>query len=178
MDARWIWVGLYAASVLVANLTLNRFYDVGWLGQLSLGTVFFAAVFTLRDRLHTYGLQTVFIAIGLAVVVNVVAAWQLGTPVRFILASFVAILASELADTVVYQRLIARTWITRALASNAVSVPLDSILFGLLAFYGSMGHSEVAQIIWADIVFKTLIAGALALVLMHGVRARSSLATS
>lgn len=160
-----LWVALYIASILAANLTLDRFIDLGVFGMLSMGTVFFAAVFTLRDRLHGYGLRVVFIAIAAALAVNLIAAIALGTPLRFLVASFVAILFSELADTAAYQRMINRSWLRRALTSNAISIPLDSLLFTLIAFYGIMSNAEITQIIWADILFKTLIAAALALAL-------------
>lgn len=161
----YLWITLYVASILAANLTLDKFIDLGPFGMLSMGTVFFAAVFTLRDRLHSYGLRVVFIAIAAALAVNLAVAVALDTPMRFLLASFVAILISELADTAAYQRMMKYSWLSRALASNAISIPLDSLLFTLIAFYGLMSNTEITQIIWADILFKTLIAGALAVAL-------------
>lgn len=161
----YLWITLYIASILAANLTLDNFIDLGPMGMLSVGTVFFAAVFTLRDRLHSYGLRIVFISISAALAVNLCVALALGTPLRFLVASFIAILLSELADTATYQKMINRSWLSRALTSNAISIPLDSLLFTLIAFYGLMSTTEIAQIIWADILFKTLIAGSLALLL-------------
>lgn len=160
--ARYLLIGLYVLSILLANLTLNRFIALPLYGQLSVGTVFFAAVFTLRDRIHRHGLKAVYLAIGLALVVNALAAYFTGTPWRFIGASFLAILVGELADTGVYQRLLHRSWWVRVLSSNAVSVPLDSVLFTLLAFYGDMSWNMILQIIFADIVVKYLIAALLA----------------
>lgn len=171
-----LWIALYVASILLANLTLDKFIELPALGDfpafgmLSVGTLFFAFVFTLRDKLHQFGLPTVFLAIGLALVVNAGAAIWLDTPFRFIAASFIAIAASELADTAMYQKLMARSWLTRALTSNAISVPLDTILFTLLAFYGVMSSQEMLEIIYADLVFKTLIAAALAVVLALGIK--------
>ncbi|UQN07736.1 VUT family protein [Deinococcus sp. QL22] len=152
-------IALYALSILLANLTLNSFIPLPVFGLLSVGTIFFAAVFTLRDRIHQAGgLRAVYIALALALVVNTLFALVTGTPWRFIGASFLALLIGELADTGVYQRLIHRNWWTRVLASNAVSVPLDSILFTVLAFYGDMSNRDIAQIIFADILAKFLIA--------------------
>ncbi|SEI84691.1 hypothetical protein SAMN04488058_10234 [Deinococcus reticulitermitis] len=162
-------ITLYAASILLANLTLDQFIALPLYGQLSVGTVFFAAVFTLRDRIHRAGgLRAVYIAIALALLVNTLAAALLGTPLRFIGASFLAILVGELADTAVYQRLLHRSWWTRVLSSNAVSVPLDSVLFTLLAFWGDLSPDMILQIIFADILAKYLIAALFAL------RARSA----
>lgn len=163
-----LWTVLYVLSILLANLTLNKFIALPIYGQLSVGTIFFAAVFTLRDRIHQSGVRYVFVAIGLALVVNTLAALYTGTPARFILASFLAILAGELADTAVYQRLIDKSWWTRVLSSNAVSVPIDSVLFTLLAFWGDMTPSFILQIIVADIVIKYAIAALLAVRARHG----------
>jgi uncharacterized PurR-regulated membrane protein YhhQ (DUF165 family) len=157
-------IGLYALAILLANLTLNHFIPLPVFGMLSVGTLFFAAVFTLRDHIHRAGgLTAVYFAIALALTVNVVAAIWLDTPMRFIGASFLAILVSELADTAVYQRLIHRSWWTRVLASNAVSVPLDSVIFTLLAFYGDMSNREMAEIVFADVLAKFVIAAVFAI---------------
>ncbi len=156
-------IALYALSILLANYTLNQFIDLPLYGKLSVGTIFFAAVFTLRDRIHQAGgSRAVYLAIALALLVNTVFALVTYTPWRFIGASFLAILVGELADTAVYHRLIKRSWWTRVLASNAVSVPLDSVIFNLLAFYGDMPNSTIAQIIFADILAKYLIAAVIA----------------
>lgn len=165
-------IALYAGSILLANLTLNQFIPLPVFGLLSVGTVFFAAVFTLRDRIHrTGGLRAVYIAIAAALIVNTLAALLTGTPWRFIGASFLAILVGELADTAVYQRLIERSWWTRVLTSNAVSVPLDSILFTLLAFYGDMSPRDILQIIFADILAKYTIAALFAFRVRQATRA-------
>jgi uncharacterized PurR-regulated membrane protein YhhQ (DUF165 family) len=168
-------IALYAASILLANLTLNRFIPLPLFGLLSVGTIFFAAVFTLRDRIHRAGgLNAVYAAIALALLVNTVAALLLDTPWRFVGASFLAILVGELADTAVYQRLIGKSWWTRVLASNAVSVPLDSVLFTLLAFWGDMSGRDLAQIIFADILAKYAIAALFALRVRRMARALPS----
>ncbi|MVN85771.1 VUT family protein [Deinococcus sp. HMF7620] len=168
-------IALYALSILLANLTLNKFIPLPVYGLLSVGTIFFAAVFTLRDRIHRAGgLKAVYIAIAAALVVNTAAALVTDTPWRFIGASFLAILVGELADTAVYQRLIQRSWWTRVLASNAVSVPLDSILFTLLAFWGDMSGGEMTQIIFADILAKYLIAALLAFRVGRAARAAAA----
>ncbi|MBS9777533.1 MAG: VUT family protein [Gammaproteobacteria bacterium] len=148
----------YVLSVLFANLTLNSFIPLPYFGQLSVGTIFFAAVFTLRDRIHAAsGLSPVYFAIACALIVNVVTAYMLGTPSRFIIASFLAILISELADTAIFQQLRDKKWGVRVLSSNAVSVPLDTVLFTFLAFYGIESIGFMMEIIYADIIVKYLI---------------------
>lgn len=44
------------------------------------------------------------------------------------------------------------------LASNGVSVPIDSAVMTMIAFYGVMSGREMVEIIFADILAKYLIA--------------------
>lgn len=172
----YLWTALYVLAVLCANLTLNNFIPLPYFGMLSVGTLFFGAVFTLRDRLHTFGLPAVYRAIGLALIVNFTAGWFLmadePSRTRFLIASFVAILISELTDTAIYHRLMNKTWITRAISSNAISIPLDTILFTYMAFYGVMSQYDMLQIIFADLVFKTVIATIVAALMYAGMLKR------
>jgi len=161
--ARTLLLLPYVGSVLLANVFLDTFIALPLFGLLSVGSIFFAAVFTLRDALHTYGLRTVYWAIALALLVNAAYGhWIAHISTRFLLASFLSILLSELLDTALFARLHRQRWHTRVLASNAVSVPLDSTAFTLLAFSGVMGVWEMAQIIYADILGKYAIAALLA----------------
>jgi len=161
--ARFGWLAAYVLAVLCANVLLDSFIQLPGFGLFSIGSIFFAAVFTLRDRLHGYGLPTVFLGIALALLVNTLyGQWVAQIPPRFLLASFSAILLGELADTAVFERLRQHPWHVRVLSSNAVSVPLDSTAFTLLAFVGMMSTYDMLQIIFADIIGKYLIAAALA----------------
>lgn len=145
----------YVLSVLLANIYLADFIPLPFYGKLSIGTIFFAVIFTLRDRIHhNGGIKAVLIAIACAVVVNTASAIYMETPWRFVFASFFAILCSELADTAVFQRFSHRAWGFRVMSSNALSVPLDTLLFTVIAFYGIMNFSEMLQIMYADIVVK------------------------
>lgn len=170
----YFWTALYVGAILLANMTLNQFIPLPVFGLLSVGTLFFGAVFTLRDRLHDFGLAAVYRAIGAALVVNVVVGWVLmesePNRMRFIVASFVAILVSELADTAIFQSLLRRTWLYRALSSNAVSIPLDTVLFNIMAFYGIMSWQEIGQIMFGDLVFKGLIATLVAFAIYFGLK--------
>ncbi len=152
-------VFLYAVSILLANITLDIFVPLPFYGMLSVGTIFFAAIFTLRDKIHFYGgLNLVYKAIFIAIIVNIAVSYWLNVPNRFIFASFLSITASELADTAIFHRFQHKHFATRVLSSNALSVPLDSVLFTFLAFYGVLPLTEMWQIIYADIVVKYTIA--------------------
>lgn len=157
----YLWLIAYVAAVLLANVFLDTFIPLPWFGLLSLGTVFFAAVFTLRDRLHQYGLRPVLIAIALALLVNTAYSHYFATPTRFLIASFAAILIGEIAATMAFQKLKNRTWAIKALCSNAVGVPLDSTAFTLLAFAGVLAPNIMVQIVFADVVAKFSIAALL-----------------
>ena len=148
---------LYVLAVLGANLTVMTLIPLPVFGFVSVGTLFFGATFTLRDRLHHKGLRFVLSAIAIAVAVNCLAAYYTGTPWRIILASFVAILLSELTDTGIYQRNIKKAWLYRVMVSNSISVPLDTILFLLIAFYGEMPNEVIVGILVGDTITKYVI---------------------
>ena len=61
---------------------------------------------------------------------------------------------SETADTEIYQKLIKRSWMERVIGSNLVSIPLDSILFNIIAFYGVFAYGMLIAIIFGEIVAK------------------------
>ncbi len=93
----------------------------------------------------------------------------LDVPWRIIVASCLAILLAEAADTEVYHRLRGHGWYRRVAGSNAVSIPLDSIIFTVTAFAGVFAVGMIVEIVWGDIVAKAAV-GTLA-ALWHGPRA-------
>ena len=95
---------------------------------------------------------------------------------RIILASFVAIVLSEAADTEVYQRLLHRSWLQRVAGSNLVSIPLDSLLFNLIAFWGVFAPSMLVAIIFGEIVTKFTTGGLAALGWAPHARAKTAAA--
>jgi uncharacterized PurR-regulated membrane protein YhhQ (DUF165 family) len=149
-------MSVYVAATVLANYTLDAFLPVGPWFLINVGTLFFGVTFTQRDRIHRFGRPTVYATIVVAAIANVVAALSLGTPLRYVAVSFLAIVASESADTEVYQRLLARRWLTRVASSNAVSAPIDTILFTVLAFAGAPFATAgwMAQVIVTDVIVK------------------------
>jgi uncharacterized integral membrane protein (TIGR00697 family) len=107
---------------------------------------------------------------------NVVAAAATGTPMRFIVASFSAIVLAEAADTEVYHRLRERSWAARVLASNAVSVPIDTVVFVSIAFAGSLPFRDIREIFVNDVLWKFGMAALIASNVTRGQRARWSAA--
>jgi uncharacterized PurR-regulated membrane protein YhhQ (DUF165 family) len=82
---------------------------------------------------------------------------------RIVAASLIAIVLAESADTEIYQHFISNTWGMRVLKSNSVSIPLDSLLFNLIAFAGIFSTMELASIIFGEIVFKAAVSAVTAL---------------
>jgi uncharacterized PurR-regulated membrane protein YhhQ (DUF165 family) len=146
----------YVAATLMANFTLDSFIPLGDFFLLNVGTLFFGLTFTQRDRVHRHGRRAVYSMIFVAACANVALAAALGTPLRYVAVSFFTILVAETADTEVYQRLLKRRWLTRVAASNAVSAPLDTVIFTLLAFWGEEFATTawLSQVIITDLLVK------------------------
>jgi len=149
-------VTVYVACTLLANYTLDSFLPIGGFFLLNVGTLFFGITFTQRDRVHRFGRRTVYQMILIAAVANVVLGAALGTPLRYVAVSFLSIVIAETADTEVFQRLKDRRWLTRVATSNALSAPLDTIIFTVLAFWGEPFATPawMTQVIVTDVLVK------------------------
>ena len=149
-------MSVYVVCTLLANYTFDSFLPVGEFFLVNVGTFFFGITFTQRDRVHRYGRTAVYTMIAFAAVANVALALMLGTPLRYVAVGFLAILLSETADTEIYQRLLRRRWLTRVASSNAVSAPLDTVLFTVLAFAGAPFATAgwMVQVIATDVIVK------------------------
>ena len=147
-------MSIYILAVLAANYTATWFVPLPVFGMLSVGTLIFGVTFTQRDRVHRFGRRPVYLMIFLAALGMVLESVFLGVEWRIILASFIAIVLSETADTEIYHKLLHRSWIQRVTGSNLVSIPLDSLLFNLIAFAGVFAPAMLASIIFGEIVTK------------------------
>lgn len=145
---------IYIAAVLIANYTATWFIPMPVFGMVSVGTLVFGVTFTQRDRVHRFGRRPVYLMILGAALGMVGESVFLGVEWRIIAASFIAIVLSETADTEVYQKLLNRPWLQRVAGSNLVSIPLDSLLFNLIAFAGVFEPVMLAGIVFGEIVAK------------------------
>lgn len=175
-----IVVAAYVAAQMLSDVLSLK---IAWVAGFSVdvGTVIYPFTFTLRDLVHKLlGRRAARVLIITAAVVNVLMAglfafaawlppdptWKLQgefaavlTPVwRIVIASIVAELVSELIDTEVYHLWVTRVtrryqW-ARVLTSNAVSVPLDSLIFCWGAFGGLLPPVTVWSIFWANVLVK------------------------
>lgn len=148
------------------------------------GTFIYPFTFTLRDMIHKkYGKHTAQKIIIIAAVINLVMAaffafitwlpadiqWGLQTEFaailgplwRIVLASIIAEVVSELIDTEAYSFFVSKItskhqWL-RVLFSNSIAIPIDSIIFVFIAFYGLVPMSVIWSIIAVNIIVKIAI---------------------
>ncbi len=173
-------VSAYIAAQMMADITSLKI--VMFLGlSMDAGTFIYPITFTLRDLVHkTVGAKGARVLIITAAAINLLMAglfWFVarlpGDPMvgpqsefavvlapvwRIVIASIVAEVIAELIDTEVYRLWVAKVtaryqW-ARVLSSNAVSVPLDSLVFSWGAFGGVMPHAVVWSIVAANILVK------------------------
>jgi uncharacterized PurR-regulated membrane protein YhhQ (DUF165 family) len=158
-----IWPIIYIIAVLVANYTAIWFVPLPVFGLIAIGTLLFGVTFTARDYAHSLGRPRVYLMILVAVLASSALAVAGNVPWRIVVASAIAIAVSELADTEVYQKLLAHRWLIRVLGSNAISIPLDTVLFNILAFVGVFDFGTIVSIVVGEIIVKFLVGGVVAL---------------
>ena len=185
-------IGTYVMAQAIADIGATKLIEIGG-AVMPGGTFIFALTFTLRDMIHKrLGREWARIAIFTAAALNVLLAvymlilsrlpspdfFALGDSWNAIFAivpaitigSIVAELASELTDTEAYHfwktRFPAAPQWSRVLVSNAVSLPIDSIVFTLLAFvllppvFGAEAMpfgAAVTRIASGQILYKTAV---------------------
>ncbi len=153
-------VASYIAAQMVADIASLKIGVVAGLA-VDMGTFIYPITFTLRDLVHkTLGKRNAQVLIVTAGVINlfmvVYLMWSAAVPSdpqsfggpefstvfaplwRIVVASILAEVVSELTDTEVYQWFIEKVtpryqWL-RVLVSNSISVPVDNLVFVLLAF--------------------------------------------
>jgi len=153
------------------------------LGPFSMdaGTLIYPFTFTLRDMVHKIaGIKAARTLIIVAAIVNIFMAlffWLVSnmapdsfvgeqlefgyvlSPIwRIVAASIIAEVFAEMVDTEAY-----RLWVdkvthkyqwARVLLSNSISVPIDSLIFVVIAFYGVLPNEVVISILIANILLK------------------------
>lgn len=158
--AALIATSAYIAAQMVADIASLKIGVVFGLA-VDMGTFIYPLTFTLRDVVHKilgkHNAQTLIILAG---VINLLMAaylaWAAGVPSdptwglgesfsailgpvwRIVIASILAEIVSELLDTEIYHWFVTRVttryqW-ARVLTSNAISVPIDTAIFTVLAF--------------------------------------------
>lgn len=154
-----IYAILYILCIIAANLTASTIIELPIIQQFGLGTLFFGPIFTLRDIVHQRkGKIFSYKMIAVAVIVNIFIGILGAFDLRILLASVVAMALSELMDTKVFHEAANNYWYIRVLQSNIISIPLDTILFTIIAFYGIWDITVMIKVIIGNIVIKFVMA--------------------
>ena len=173
---------IYVVIGMLSNISSLRIIKV--LGiSMDAGTLLYPLTFTLRDLIHKKSdKKTAIHIVYIGVVMNLlmfivffivsklpadmlvgdqkefgqvlVASW------RIIIASIVAMFIAEIADSQIYEWYadkFKKYQFMRVLTSNFISVPLDSIIVTLIAFYGVMPNSVLISITLVNIAIKYII---------------------
>lgn len=190
-------VACYAGAQMLADISSLKIGVIAGLA-VDMGTFIYPITFTLRDMVHkvlgkknaqtliiTAALINVFMAVYLAWAASVPSdpSWGLGEafsailgPIwRIVFASIAAEVVSELIDTEVYHWFVTKVttryqW-ARVLVSNSVSIPIDSLVFAVLAFAPLPGLEDHFlslpwEVVWQIFLFNMLVKYAVTLVSM------------
>lgn len=177
-------VGLYLLAQIIADVTAFKMIELFGLA-IPAGSMIYALSFTNRDLAHKQiGYKGTITLIWAAGIINILMAayfvmtiylpspdWfpfseeyaiVLGIVPRIVIASIMAEMLSQILDTYVYQKWWeakpnAPQW-TRVLISNMVSIPLDSLIFGVIAFAGTYTVGQLVSLVTGQIVFKAALA--------------------
>ncbi|MFN8469220.1 MAG: queuosine precursor transporter [Caldilineaceae bacterium] len=187
MKERTLWryydvaVALFVASLLTANIIAVKLVEIGPL-ILPAGVVIFPVSYILGDILtEVYGFRWARRAIWLGFIGNLVAVvaiwiagllpspafWQnqgawdtiLGFTPRLLLASFVAYLVGEFANSTILAKM--KIWTkgkhlwTRTITSTVVGQGLDSLVFVVIAFGGLMVPVAIITTVVSQWLFKS-----------------------
>ena len=187
----FIAVGVYVGVQVISQITSLKI-GTTFGRAVDMGTFIYPITFTLRDLIHkAAGRSAARIAIFTSAGVNLFLAlylsWVAGAPSdssyalgaefsavlgplwRIVIASLLAMVVSELIDTEVYHwwvtKITTRYQWARVLVSNAISVPVDNLIFAVGAFAPlfflsqhqqdiSLPWSAVWDIFWVNLAIK------------------------
>ena len=179
-NAGIVVISLYIAAQLLSDIASLKITLIAGF-SMDAGTFIYPLTFTIRDLIHKrLGKQVARTVIFIAAGINLFMAlffqftawlpqdpsWGLGRefaavlgPVwRIVIASIVAEIISELIDTEIYhlwqKRITEKYQWMRVLSSNAVSVPVDSLIFCWGAFGFALPHDVVWSIFFANVIVK------------------------
>ena len=176
-------ISIYIAAQLLSDIASLKITLIAGF-SMDAGTFIYPVTFTIRDLVHKrLGISAARSVIILAAVINLFMAvffhfvarlpqdpaWGLGKefaailgPVwRIVIASILAEVFSELIDTEVYHlwqsRITKKFQWMRVLSSNAVSIPIDSLIFCWGAFGFVLPADVVWSIFWANVIVKSVV---------------------
>jgi uncharacterized integral membrane protein (TIGR00697 family) len=176
-------IAFYVAAQILSDIGSLKIAMIAGF-SIDAGTFIYPITFTIRDLVHKrLGKQAARTVIFLAAGINLFMAlyfqliarlpqdpnWGqgpafaaiLGPVWRIVIASILAEIVSELLDTEVYHWWVTKVsrrqqWV-RVLASNGVSIPVDSLIFCWVAFGGVLPNAVVWSIFAANVIVKGLV---------------------
>lgn len=139
-------VFVYVASICAANFSVHIFGPA-----ITPVNAFFliGLDFAVRDKLHEQ--MGALKMLGLIAVAGVLSMVLNPATGGIALASVSAFALASLADTLIYQSLIKKPWLTKANGSNTVAAAVDSLVFPLIAF-GALMPLVVAGQFFAKVI--------------------------
>ena len=173
-------ISLYIAAQLLSDIASLKITMIAGF-SMDAGTFIYPLTFTIRDLVHKRlgklaARKIIFLAAGInlfmALFFHFIAwlpqdpAWGLakefsailGPVWRIVIASIIAEVFSELIDTEIYHlwrsRITKKLQWMRVLTSNAVSIPVDSLIFCWGAFGFLLPHDVVWSIFFANVIVK------------------------
>ena len=174
---------IFIALVIFSNLGSLRILIIAGLA-VDGGTLLYPLTFTARDLLHKkIGARLVRFVIILTALINLVLfafVWfvarlpadlsvgeqleygvVLSPGIRLVLGSIIAMTIADLLDTSAYAFVRRKygkrhQWL-RVLFSNAVSIPIDTIIFLLIAFWGWVPLTVIGEMFIANIIIKYIV---------------------
>lgn len=150
-------LALAGANVATAELTPIFTTFLGEPVVITAGTFFIGALFFLRDAVQIkHGVKAAYAAIGAALLLNLALSMHYDDLFWITVASGLALLVSEVSDTVVFTRYHGRIG-PRILASGAVSTPLDSILFVVVGLSPLTTGIVPWEAVFATILLQSLL---------------------
>lgn len=192
-----ILVAAYCAVSMVSNIASCRMLDIfGWVTDA--GTLMFPLIFVIRDMIHKDAgadmakasiaacvMANVFMFASFFIVAHAPADMSVGAQSEFgavllpsgriILGSLLSIAVAEFVDTLIYDRVAdryGRGAVPSAL-SNAVSIPLDSLLISIVGFIGAVPLESVVSIFITNCIVKAVMTA----IFLPATRARKAMET-
>ncbi|MCP4629944.1 MAG: queuosine precursor transporter [bacterium] len=173
-------ISLYIAAQLLSDIASLKITLLAGF-SMDAGTFIYPLTFTIRDLVHKRlgkpaARNIIFLAAGINLFMALFfhfIAWLpqdptwglakefsviLGPVWRIVIASIIAEVFSELLDTEIYHlwqsRITKKYQWMRVLSSNAVSIPIDSLIFCWGAFGFLLPHDVVWSIFFANVIVK------------------------
>ena len=176
--------GIFAACMIIANFASVKVAQFGMF-TIPAGTFMFAITFLCTDIItDVWGKETSKTVVNMGFIGNVIALvfmqiairfphpdfWEIqnayatvfGGQWRLVLAGLATYMLSQHLDVFLFQAIKDRTgegklWI-RNNVSTMTSQAVDTVIFTILAFAGTMPTAALISVIWTQYVFKVLVA--------------------